>query len=232
MTSEKLGEQKQPLMAVKPSVSRTSHYSNWAHFVAGGTGGAVGAIVTCPLEVIKTRLQALTKTTELTGMIGTRTYKAFLEIWKHEGIRGLWKGIGPNLIGVGPSRAIHFSTYSGTKHFLTNTLDFKESSGIHLTSAIVAGVTVHTVTAPIWLVKTRMQLQVEGKTIMPYRNSFDCVRRVWTEEGIRGFYKGLVASYVSRNRHFSLFSMKSSKMSCKYTNSRMLLFPEAIPMKM
>ena len=28
------------------------------HLVAGGVGGTVGAVVTCPLEVVKTRLQA------------------------------------------------------------------------------------------------------------------------------------------------------------------------------
>ena len=28
------------------------------HFVAGGIGGTVGAVLTCPLEVVKTRLQS------------------------------------------------------------------------------------------------------------------------------------------------------------------------------
>lgn len=28
------------------------------HFMAGGVGGTLGAIVTCPLEVVKTRLQS------------------------------------------------------------------------------------------------------------------------------------------------------------------------------
>jgi hypothetical protein len=28
------------------------------HFMAGGVGGTVGAIITCPLEVVKTRLQS------------------------------------------------------------------------------------------------------------------------------------------------------------------------------
>lgn len=32
--------------------------------------------------------------------------------------------------------------------------------------------------------------------MVPYKNSIDCAVRVYREEGIRGFYKGLVASYV------------------------------------
>ena len=33
-------------------------HSPTVHFVAGGLGGSFGALVTCPLEVIQTRLQS------------------------------------------------------------------------------------------------------------------------------------------------------------------------------
>jgi hypothetical protein len=32
--------------------------SFWLHFTAGGLAGTIGAAVTCPLEVVKTRLQS------------------------------------------------------------------------------------------------------------------------------------------------------------------------------
>jgi len=35
-----------------------SDRDTWIHLVAGGVGGTTGAIVTCPLEVVKTRLQS------------------------------------------------------------------------------------------------------------------------------------------------------------------------------
>ena len=86
-------------------------------------------------------------------------------------MRGLFKGLGPNLVGVAPARytctkcmlsfcrALHFSTYSGVKRFLISS-GFADDSAVHLTSAVVAGISVHTITGPIWLVKTRMQLQI------------------------------------------------------------------------
>ena len=43
-------------------------------------------------------------------------------------------------------------------------MGFEASTLVYLTSAIVAGVTVATATAPIWLVKTRMQLQRDDKS--------------------------------------------------------------------
>lgn len=128
-----------------------------------------------------------------TKPFGTRTLYSFIDIWSKEGIRGLWRGLVPNLIGVAPARAIHFATYSTVKKNLSQT--FGDQSFVHFISAGTAGFTVITATSPIWLVKTRMQLQTNGNA-NNYKGILDCVQRVFREEGIRGFYKGLVASYV------------------------------------
>lgn len=71
---------------------------------------------------------------------------------------------------------------------------------VHLGAAACAGFVTGTATNPIWLVKTRLQLDKEtsgaaGKS-RQYKNSFDCIRQVVGEEGIRGLYRGLSASYL------------------------------------
>eukprot|EP01116_Phalansterium_solitarium_P023299 TRINITY_DN8095_c0_g1_i1.p1 TRINITY_DN8095_c0_g1~~TRINITY_DN8095_c0_g1_i1.p1 ORF type:complete len:338 (+),score=3.53 TRINITY_DN8095_c0_g1_i1:600-1613(+) len=173
------------------------------NFIAGGCGGALATLITCPLELIKTRLQASTGTNPAfhARAPGTRIAHGLWDIVRHEGVRGLWKGFGPNVLGVAPSRGIHFMTYMHVKRTLTERLGFHESALIYMISAAAAGSTVMTIMSPIWLVKTRMQLQTSkvsmpGDKHVPYRNSLDCVVRVFREEGIRGFYKGLVASYI------------------------------------
>uniref|UniRef100_A0A0K8U0I4 Solute carrier family 25 member 33 n=1 Tax=Bactrocera latifrons TaxID=174628 RepID=A0A0K8U0I4_BACLA len=137
------------------------------HLVAGGTAGTVGAVVTCPLEVVKTRLQSSNaflgptrleppgstngasellrpeqrrklSTTILRkrsqpqimaishcGISSTSTksmsiMQCLRYIVQNEGPRALFKGLGPNLVGVAPSRAVYFCTYSQTKNFLNN----------------------------------------------------------------------------------------------------------------
>ena len=53
---------------------------------------------------------------------------------------------------------------------------------------------------PIDLVKTRMQNQrskVVGELL--YRNSIDCAKKVYKNEGLRGFYKGLPPQLIVRN---------------------------------
>lgn len=58
------------------------------------------------------------------------------------------------------------------------------------------------VTNPIWVVKTRLQLVSEHARAMQSASrkslvtSLDMVKQIAREEGIRGFYKGLSASYL------------------------------------
>lgn len=179
----------------------------WVHFVAGGTGGMVGAILTCPLDVVKTRLQsdAYHKTYNKAPKSPNPVIKAFqhfketggviLSIYRTEGGRALFRGLGPNLVGVIPARSINFFTYGATKEILlSNFNNGQEATWIHLASGISAGFVTSTATNPIWLVKTRLQLdKSHGKH---YKNSWDCLRSIIKNEGVLSLYKGLSASYL------------------------------------
>ncbi|KAK9766862.1 Pyrimidine nucleotide transporter, mitochondrial [Basidiobolus ranarum] len=195
----------QPLTALEPKTKQA-----WLHFIAGGTGGMIGASLTCPLDVVKTRLQSsLYRPTpshyshshrSLVSTMGrhvVETLGLLKSIRYHEGIRGLFQGLGPSLVGVVPARAINFAAYGNGKRILTEMNGGKESSIIHLTAAATAGITTATITSPIWLVKTRMQLQAMNTTSsMRYRSSLDCVSQVIKTEGVRGLYRGVSASYL------------------------------------
>lgn len=171
------------------------------HLLAGGTAGTIGAIVTCPLEVIKTRLQSSAKAT--LNVENLSMLKCFKTIIKKEGWRALFKGLGPNLVGNAPSRAIYFSTYSSVKSLLNETfLQYSEHPVIHMTSAASAGFVSCTATNPIWLVKTRLQLSKEQMTVR------DCMKNIWRTSGFFGFYKGITASYVGISEtivHFVIY---------------------------
>ncbi|KAJ2906023.1 mitochondrial carrier protein RIM2 [Zalerion maritima] len=192
---------------------------SWAHFVAGGIGGMTAATLTAPLDVLKTRLQSdfyqqqLRASRAAAARTGLHPARAALHhlsetvqilggVYRIEGWRALFKGLGPNLVGVVPARAINFFTYGNSKRLLTDHLNGgQEAAWIHLSSGIMAGVVTSTATNPIWLVKTRLQLDKtsveEGqKGRRMYRNSFDCIRQVLRTEGFTGLYKGMSASYL------------------------------------
>ncbi|RKP27042.1 mitochondrial carrier [Syncephalis pseudoplumigaleata] len=184
------------------------HPQPWLHFIAGGVGGTAGAVLTCPLEVVKTRMQSSLyrhASSHSRPSLLLRPFRPFLDIghilsafYRKEGFSALFKGLGPNLVGVIPSRAIQFAVYGNGKEMLASMNGGRESSLIHLTAAASAGICTATVTNPIWLVKTRMQLQAStaNPAMRPYKNSFDCVVQVVRNEGVRGLYRGLSASYL------------------------------------
>lgn len=145
-----------------------------------------GALFTCPFDVIKTRLQS-SKRNKMKSMFVPRMMH---HIYKTEGLKALWKGIGPNLLGVIPARAIYFTVYSQTKQKVSNYTNIENL--VYITSAIAAGVVTSLTTNPLWMIKTRMQLQSK-KT---YNNSFDCLQKVCKHEGFFALYRGLTASLI------------------------------------
>lgn len=181
----------------------------------------VTAILTSPLDVLRTRLQSDFYRSQLKTSPGSTTYGPLLSVLRSssvhfretfqilaaihrvEGWRSLFSGLGPSLTGVVPATAVKFYTYGNCKRLLPSAFGCEaDTTLVHALSAAFAGVVTGTVTNPIWLVKTRLQLDKSrvcsnGSTGMrKYRNSIDCVRQVVQQEGIRGLYRGLAASYL------------------------------------
>ncbi|KAL5492324.1 RIM2 [Sanghuangporus weigelae] len=199
---------------------------SYRHFIAGGLGGMCGAIVTAPFDVVKTRLQSDLFREKHTsyGVIGAgegssgsavlmprrpggllynfvETGHIMRDIYQNEAPRALFKGLGPTLVGAIPSRSVNFFTYGNGKQIIANTFNHgEENTYVHLSAAALAGIVTSSVTNPIWVVKTRMQLVSErvGSDASTRRmaSSWAVISRIVREEGIRGFYKGLSASYL------------------------------------
>lgn len=188
------------------------------------TGGLTAAALTCPLDVLKTRLQSDFYKSQLAASRSARgvpplselsflrtsllhireTFQILAAIPRTEGWRALFKGLGPNLVGVVPARSINFFVYGNGKRIIAEKLNNgKEASWVHLLAAAQAGIVTGTATNPIWLVKTRLQLDKSnaeragsGAGGRQYKNALDCTLQTIRAEGIRGLYRGLSASYL------------------------------------
>ncbi|KAF7635950.1 hypothetical protein Mgra_00004670 [Meloidogyne graminicola] len=239
------------------------------HFTGGAVGGTAGTAFTCPLEVIKTRMQsshgfliyrqlredaikAAKKPLIEAAMPGPsssmnaansfirlsfakRLFRAhwpplsllaIRSIWNEGGTAALFKGLVPNLIGVTPSKAIYFCTYSGTKRFLNNCCDRRgvdnetecnywwppapNSGFIHMGSAGIAGLMAATIINPIWVVKTRLQLHL-GRL-----GAWECCLRIVKREGFLRLWRGVTGSYlgiIETMIQFVLYENLRSKIS-------------------
>lgn len=171
-----------------------SRQTQFASLVAGGIAGSVSATLTCPMEVVKTHLQASRGGSEI-AMSARGPLAVARGIARAEGFKGFFRGLTPTLVGILPARATYFWAYSTSKATLSSR--FGESSIVHMMSAAAAGVASNTLTNPIWLMKSRVQLQAgaSSKNPMVYRGYGDAMVRILREEGIGGFFKGLTASY-------------------------------------
>lgn len=90
--------------------------------LSGAIGGFTSGIVTCPLDVIKTKLQAQGGFAAIQkgrhvghhkvyeGLVGTSRV-----IWREEGLRGMYRGLGPIIMGYLPTWAVWFTVYNKSK---------------------------------------------------------------------------------------------------------------------
>ncbi|KAI9670764.1 MAG: hypothetical protein M1817_003874 [Caeruleum heppii] len=225
----------EPQIATRPSHSQGLALDNavpldhglikksWPHLVAGASGGMATALLTSPLDVLRTRLQsdfyrsqigpdlALRRSSSLRSFHLFRTslrhfretFQILSSIRRLEGWPGLFRGLGPNLTGVVPASAIKFYTYGNCKRIVSEETNWSNDAAVvHIIAAATSGIVTGTATNPIWLVKTRLQLdrshaeKANTVTARRYKNSFDCVRQVLRQEGFRGMYRGLGASYL------------------------------------
>jgi len=84
------------------------------HLASGATAGAFAAAITCPLDVVKTRIQVHSRT----NTEGYRTvFEAVKTVLKEEGARGFAKGMSARIMWIAPGNAITIAAYEQCKKF-------------------------------------------------------------------------------------------------------------------
>lgn len=83
---------------------------------AGAVSGAVAQTITYPFDVLRRRFQI--NTMSGMGYQYAGIFDAIKTIVMHEGIRGLYKGIVPNLLKVAPSMASSWLSFEMTRDAL------------------------------------------------------------------------------------------------------------------
>ncbi|ELR11916.1 carrier superfamily protein [Acanthamoeba castellanii str. Neff] len=80
--------------------------------LAGGCAGCIYWGVPYPMDTVKSRIQ-IKQATEQTSI-----FKMFVEVLKEEGVRGLYRGIGPTMMRAIPGSAVALFTYERSSRFL------------------------------------------------------------------------------------------------------------------
>ncbi|SCU84679.1 LAFA_0D11364g1_1 [Lachancea sp. 'fantastica'] len=155
------------------------------NFLLGSIAGCIGATAVYPIDLVKTRLQAQRNSSQYKN-----AFDCFYKILSREGIRGIYSGLGPQLVGVCPEKAIKLTVndYVRRKLMYSNQhLSFP----LEVVSGAAAGACQVVFTNPLEVVKIRLQVRSEYTAALNDAkvNAISIVKSL----GLKGLYRGIGA---------------------------------------
>jgi len=156
---------------------------------AGATSGILGAAAGSPFFLVKTRLQSFSPF----APVGTQhNYKGAVDgmgqIYKAEGVTGLYRGVGAAMVRTGFGSSVQLPTYFFAKRRLVKHLGMEEGPMLHLASSTASGFVVCCVMHPPDTIMSRMYNQ-NGNL---YKGVVDCLMKTVRTEGFFAIYKGFL----------------------------------------
>jgi len=156
----------------------------------GATSGILGAAAGSPFFLVKTRLQSYSPFLP----VGTQhkyrnAWDGLSKIFREEGVKGLYRGIGPAMVRTGFGSSVQLPTYFFAKRRMQRHLGMEDGTPLHLASSTVSGFVVCCVMHPPDTVMSRMYNQTGNL----YKGAFDCLFQTVKTEGALAVYKGFLA---------------------------------------
>jgi len=159
----------------------------WAHsfklIFAGAVAGIISRTFCAPLEMISTVIMC--------GRGGSDGLVTSLnKVWRQEGLRGLFKGNGANILKVAPSRGLQFLVYESIKRSMVDA-GLSLTPGYRLIAAGLAGMSAATVVYPLDVAKTLLTLYPDRCSGVGQALGFAA------KSGVGGLYRGLGPTLVA-----------------------------------
>ncbi|XP_048261748.1 mitochondrial uncoupling protein Bmcp [Bombus terrestris] len=161
--------------------------------ICAALAGAISSAIANPTDVVKVRMQ-------VTGINSNLTlFGCFQDLYQHEGICGLWRGVGPTAQRAAIIAAVELPIYDYSKKKFMVLLG--DSISNHFVSSFIASMGSAIASTPIDVVRTRLMNQRRIPTasgILPphiYNGSIDCFVQTFKNEGFLALYKGFVPTW-------------------------------------
>ncbi|KAI9824268.1 MAG: mitochondrial thiamine pyrophosphate transporter [Thelocarpon impressellum] len=163
-------------------------------FISGAVAGGVATSATYPLDLLRTRFAAQGRQKVYSSLLGS-----IRDIYRHEGLRGYFQGLGAGVGQIVPYMGLFFTTYETLRTPLA-TLPFLPFGSSDATAGALASVLAKTGIFPLDLIRKR--LQVQGPTreryvhtnIPLYKGVLRTMQDIVRQEGYKGLYRGLTVS--------------------------------------
>ncbi|KAM4629731.1 mitochondrial coenzyme A transporter SLC25A42-like isoform 1-T1 [Polymixia lowei] len=159
-------------------------------FLAGSLAGTTAAMLTYPLDMVRARMAVTAR--EMYSNI----MHVFVRISQEEGLKTLYRGFAPTILGVIPYAGITFFTYETLKKLHTEKTKRSHPYPYErLAFGACAGLIGQSASYPLDVVRRRMQ--TAGVTGSSYGTILSTIREIVTKEGVvHGLYKGLSMNWI------------------------------------
>lgn len=172
---------------------------------AGGAAGAVGSLVSCPVELVRTKMQmqrraSLVSTVAASASAGAQevAYKGsldcFYKVLRNHGVSGLYRGYTSTLLRDVQGYAWFFAGYEATTYMLAGP-EHKKSDLKYwqvLLAGVIAGFGLWGSMFPIDTIKSKMQ--ADNLANKSYSTTIDCLQKTIASEGRSGVWRGFSAA--------------------------------------
>ena len=159
---------------------------NIINFSSGSIGGIMSYTSIYPLETIRSKLSAQQNKEKYKNI-----FDCLNKSIKLYGFKSFYQGMGISIIGYIPYQGNNFLTY----YYLKNNYNKNNSKIKSLLFDSISGFSSVSLTYPFDTIKRRLQLS--GEMGNPkYKCINDCIKYIYKNHGIRGFYRGLISCYL------------------------------------
>mmetsp|Transcript_2421 Transcript_2421/g.3424 ORF Transcript_2421/g.3424 Transcript_2421/m.3424 type:complete len:329 (+) Transcript_2421:283-1269(+) len=199
---------KKYLLSQKDGDCTSKELTNLEALICGSTAGVMSIVFTYPLDLLRTMLAVEREKRQYSPHASLiRTFRAFMA---EEGIKGLYRGVTPTILGILPYGGIAFMV---NEHFKNKMERAYEVPPVHLKllSGGLAGLLAQSVSYPFEVIRRRMQTDgvilrdaglggvLDGK--LPEQaearmTMLQTAQKLVDEQGIRGLFKGLSINWI------------------------------------
>ena len=172
---------------------------------AGITTGSTAALISNPLDLIKTRTQA--QASGANSSVGFQhrfsgVFGGFRHLLRTEGVLSLWKGVAPSVMRLALGSSGQLASYAHIKeHALAHGI--QDGVFLHMGTSFASVVFGVTAMNPVDVVRTRVYNQPAGADQL-YSSAFDASIKILKHEGVGAFFKGWGAHYMRGAPHVAL----------------------------
>lgn len=174
----------------KAGLREVQELTNAERLMAGAAAGAASVSFTYPLESARTLMSVAG------GMEGSVLHVCRRMV-ASGGMEALYRGFKATLLGDVMGNALGFTFYEmGNRAWRdANNCEPAPPSVRGVIGAMSAAFTM-TLTMPLEVVRRRLQVQgTLGRPIL-YRGTLDCISKIMQQEGLKGFYRAALPSYL------------------------------------